>query len=214
MKNFLLGVIAIILVGIGGLVYRNAIERRGQVIACPMDAKVCPDGSSVGRVGTSCVFPACPPPNVSLSDLGISFAAPLGFAEAEVSNESVLIAYELTAGTSTEASKIILRRFPITASSTALATIQETAIGDASGLPVSATAYTSTSLGSHRFTVVSIGRFEGVVTTAYYLAREADVLRFDAIDIGVSDWANPTLETSVLPAHAGTRALLQTLSGI
>lgn len=30
------------------------------VIACTMDAKVCPDGSSVGRKGPSCQFEACP----------------------------------------------------------------------------------------------------------------------------------------------------------
>lgn len=29
-------------------------------IACPMDAKICPDGSSVGRVGPNCEFAACP----------------------------------------------------------------------------------------------------------------------------------------------------------
>ena len=30
-------------------------------VACTMDALVCPDGSSVGRVGPSCEFAACPP---------------------------------------------------------------------------------------------------------------------------------------------------------
>jgi hypothetical protein len=29
-------------------------------VACTMDAKVCPDGSSVGRVGPNCEFPQCP----------------------------------------------------------------------------------------------------------------------------------------------------------
>lgn len=29
-------------------------------IACPADAKICPDGSSVGRVGPNCEFAACP----------------------------------------------------------------------------------------------------------------------------------------------------------
>jgi hypothetical protein len=214
MKSLFLGIIVIILLGIGGLVYRNAVEQRGQIIACPTDAKMCPDGTSVGRVGNSCMFPACPPPNVSLPDLGISFAIPTGFVEAEVPGEDIVAAYELSTGTSAQTSKIFVRRYPITASSTALATIQATALGDASGLPVSATAYTSTSLGSYRFTVVAIGRFEGVVTTAYYLARATDVLRFDAVDIGVTEWMNPTLDVSALPANVATRSLLQTLSGI
>ncbi|HEX7018185.1 MAG TPA: hypothetical protein VF209_04740 [Patescibacteria group bacterium] len=29
-------------------------------IACPMDAKICPDGSSVGRTGPNCEFAPCP----------------------------------------------------------------------------------------------------------------------------------------------------------
>jgi hypothetical protein len=31
-----------------------------QVSACTMDAKVCPDGSYVGRVAPSCEFAPCP----------------------------------------------------------------------------------------------------------------------------------------------------------
>jgi hypothetical protein len=31
-------------------------------VACTMDAKMCPDGSYVGRVGPSCEFAACPVP--------------------------------------------------------------------------------------------------------------------------------------------------------
>lgn len=30
------------------------------VIFCTMDAKMCPDGSYVGRVGPNCEFAACP----------------------------------------------------------------------------------------------------------------------------------------------------------
>lgn len=32
----------------------------GTMVACTMDAKLCPDGSSVGRVGPKCEFAACP----------------------------------------------------------------------------------------------------------------------------------------------------------
>jgi len=32
----------------------------GETIACTMDAKMCPDGSYVGRQGPSCEFTACP----------------------------------------------------------------------------------------------------------------------------------------------------------
>jgi hypothetical protein len=30
------------------------------MIACTMDAKICPDGTGVGRVGPNCEFAVCP----------------------------------------------------------------------------------------------------------------------------------------------------------
>jgi len=107
----------------------------------------------------------------------------------------------------------VIRRYAINASTTALETIQQTAIGGASGAPVSATSFSSTVLGTHRFTVVSIERFEGVIDTAYYLARATDVLRFDAIDRGVMNWTDPNLDQSTLPAHSAIVKLLSTLQG-
>lgn len=213
MKSLLLGIVAIILIGIGGLVYRNAVEHPLQPIACPVDALVCPDGTVVGRTGSSCTFPTCPPPNVSLADVGITFAVPEGFTSAEVPGAASVAAYEMNAATIDTVGRLIIRRYDIAASSTALATIQETAIGSVSGLPVSVTSFTSTMLGTHRFTVVSLERFEGVVTTAYYLARGADVLRFDAVDAGVTNWMDPGLNVAVLPAHAALSKLLTTLQG-
>jgi hypothetical protein len=32
----------------------------GGPVACTMDAKMCPDGSAVGREGPNCEFAACP----------------------------------------------------------------------------------------------------------------------------------------------------------
>ena len=212
MKSLLLGIVLIIVIGLGGLVYRNAVEYPNQPIACPMDALVCPDGTAVGRTGNSCTFSICPPPNVLLADIGISFAIPSGFIPAELSDASSVVAYELPNASSTENSSISIRRYPISASSTALATIQQTAIGGASGLPIGAQAFSSITLGVRRFTVVSLERFEGVIDTAYYLARGADVLRFDAIDRG-ADWTNPNLDVSALPAHSALMELLTTLQG-
>jgi hypothetical protein len=108
---------------------------------------------------------------------------------------------------------IIIRHYPITASSSALAVIRETAIGGASGMPVPTTSFTSTVLGSHRFTVATVERFEGVVDTSYYLARNTDVLRFDAIDTNVIGWTDPALDQSALPAHAALITMLGTLQG-
>ena len=213
MKSLLLGIAFIVILGVGGLVYRNAVEYPTRPIACPVDALVCPDGTSVARTGSSCTFPACPPPNVSLAEVGIAYAVPEGFVSTTLPDSASVAAYEMPGTTPQEPSHIIIRRFAIGASSTALATIQETAIGGASGLPVSVTSFSSTVLGTHRFTVVSIERFEAVITTAYYLARGADILRFDAIDRGVREWTDANLDVSALPAHAALRKLLTTLQG-
>lgn len=213
MKDLLLGILFIVIVGIGGLVYRNAVEHPSQPIACPMDAKVCPDGTSVGRTGSTCTFPACPLPNISLENVGISFAIPAGFfvREAPGTSGDVVAQYENTTVASTTA-RITLHRYIVDASSTPLAMIQKTAIGGTSGLPVSTTSFSSTVIGNRRFTVVMIDRFEGVIDTAYYFAREKDVLRFDAIDEH-ADWTNPSLDVSALPAHAALLKLLATLQG-
>ena len=219
MKGFLLGVLVTVIVVGAGLWYRNAAEHASQPIVCPMDAELCPDGTSVSRTGLSCTFPVCPPPNVSLSDVGISFAIPVDFSATQMPDGASVAAYEMSEASSDSTSSpqatadIIIRQYAITASSTALATIQQTAVGGASGAPVSATSFSSTTLGTHRFTVVSIQRFEGVVDTAYYLARETDVLRFDAIDNGVTNWTESNLDTSTLPANAALQKLLTTLQG-
>lgn len=213
MKSLLLGILFIVVVGIGGLVYRNAVEHPLQSIACPMDALVCPDGTAVARTGSSCTFAPCPAPNVSFADIGISFAVPAGFVATEFPDASSVVAYEMQNASSTESSSIIIRRYAIAASSTALATIRQTAIGGASGLPVSTTSFTSTVLGNHRFTIVSLERFEGVVDMAYYLARGTDVLRFDSVDRGVMNWTDPNLNVASLPAHTALVKLLSTLQG-
>jgi hypothetical protein len=211
MKGFFLGVLVTIIVIGAGLWYRSAVEHASQPIACPVDAELCPDGTSVSRAGLSCAFPVCPPPNVSLSDIGISFAIPTGFTATTSPDSSSVAAYEMSEASST--SDIIIRDYAITASSTALATIEQTAVNGASGTPVGVTSYSSTTLGTHRFTIVSIQRFEGIVDTAYYLARGTDVLRFDAIDTGVTNWTDSNLDTSTLPANAALEKLLTTLQG-
>lgn len=210
MKGLLLGILFIIIVGVGGLVYRNAVENSDQPVVCPVGTLTCPDGTSVSRVGTSCVFPACPAPNVSFSDIDVAFALPGGFVSASPPDAASFAAYEAPT-TGVSSSTIIMRRYVINASSTALDTIEQTAIGSPSGLPLSSTSFTSTVLGSHRFTVAAIERFEGYVDTAYYLARGTDVLRFDAIDTGVTNWTDPELDVSALPANTALKKLLTTL---
>ena len=211
MKGFFLGTVFIILVGIGGLVYRNAVEHPSRPIACPLDSKSCPDGSLVARSGPACEFGPCLPPNVSVTDARVLFALPEGFIPAELPDDASIAAYGSDTASSTESTQIVIRRYAITASSTALATIQETAIGGISGSPVPATSFSSSVIGARRFAIVAIERFEGVVHTAYYLARGTDVLRFDAIDTGVPNWSDSELDTSSLPAHASLVKLLASM---
>jgi hypothetical protein len=212
MKNLFLGLVIILLVGFGGFFYRNAVEHSPRPISCPVETFTCPDGTKLSHTGLSCNFPTCPPPNVSIADLGIAFALPANVSSVTPNDSSIEAAYETPTVSSTEIGSVLVRKYPISASSTALETIQQSAIGGASGLPISPTSFTSTELGSHHFTVVAIERFEGVVTTAYYLARNTDVLRFDAIDRGV-DWTNPSLDIASLPAHAALLKMLATLQG-
>ncbi len=54
-------VITFLLITIGAIyfLYTKYVQAPAQV-ACTMEAKICPDGSSVGRTGPQCEFAACP----------------------------------------------------------------------------------------------------------------------------------------------------------
>ncbi|MDD5147605.1 MAG: hypothetical protein PHV63_03625 [Candidatus Daviesbacteria bacterium] len=54
----------LILASIGGTYYFYKIKTPEQK-ACTMDAKICPDGTSVGRTGPNCEFAPCPSPKVT-----------------------------------------------------------------------------------------------------------------------------------------------------
>lgn len=58
-----MGILALALVGVAGFVVfeRESLEQRG----CTMEAKLCPDGSAVGRSGPLCAFAPCPDGGVS-----------------------------------------------------------------------------------------------------------------------------------------------------
>ncbi len=210
MRRLLLGIVFIIFIGFGGFFYRNAIEYKDRQINCPIERLVCPDGTELSPVPLSCAFAACPPPNVTLDDLGLTFVLPSGFG-AVGATEEIVARYEAPGQSALEPKSVEIRKYPLTASTTPLAIIQETAIGGASGLPVSPAQFSSVTLGGRTFTVVPIERFEAVVQVAYYLTRPGDVLRFDATDRGVVDWMEPSLDVTALPAQQGLRGMLSTL---
>lgn len=58
------GIVAVILV-LGGYFFFGTKKTAEapiteEAVACTMEVKVCPDGSSVGRTGPKCEFAACP----------------------------------------------------------------------------------------------------------------------------------------------------------
>jgi hypothetical protein len=154
-----------------------------------------------------------PAPECLACECQYRFRDPARFRTHGAARPSSVAAYEMASTSSSSTAAIIIRRYSIDASSTALAVIQQTAINPVSGTPAPITAFSSTFLGTHRFTVVSLERSGGTVDTAYYLARGTDVLRFDAIDTGVVNWTDPNLNISVLPAREALRKLLTTLVG-
>ena len=71
---------ALLLLGIGGYYYfgnlNSSTETSGdstsiydsnQPVACTTEAKICPDGSSVGRTGPTCEFAQCPDSSTTAS---------------------------------------------------------------------------------------------------------------------------------------------------
>src|SRR5688572_13718506 len=60
-----LQMIVIVVAGLGtaGLYYLLFQQPAVAPQACQDDARICPDGSAVGRTGPNCSFPACPDEN-------------------------------------------------------------------------------------------------------------------------------------------------------
>lgn len=57
-KIFLIG--TLVLLSFGLFVIQRLPREPGETVACTQDAKLCPDGSYVGRVGSQCEFASCP----------------------------------------------------------------------------------------------------------------------------------------------------------
>lgn len=58
-NNIIFGVFALVVVAVIGFAYMNFRKETSEV-ACPADAQICSDGSSVLRTGLSCSFAPCP----------------------------------------------------------------------------------------------------------------------------------------------------------
>ena len=61
MKNIIIFVSIVVLIVVGSIVFKYEKHAdKGSQIACTDEAKLCPDGSAVGRVEPNCEFTACP----------------------------------------------------------------------------------------------------------------------------------------------------------
>ncbi len=65
----ILGVIVIIIVGLFAIVSDAVKTPAPGARACTDEARLCPDGSAVGRVGPNCEFAQCPTPKAATSTL-------------------------------------------------------------------------------------------------------------------------------------------------
>ena len=56
-QKLILGIVLLIAIGGFALLFTDGNKNE---IACTMEAKICPDGSSLGRTGPNCEFASCP----------------------------------------------------------------------------------------------------------------------------------------------------------
>lgn len=221
MKQLLAGIVLIIVVGLGGFLYRNILERNAipqPDVACTMDAKVCPDGQSVGRSGPSCSFAPCTSPNVELVALDITLLPPSGYVEnpaARGDDQTLIAAFEKPGLEGSPAHAIVVRSFPIAPGSTAEAVILENTMFETSGIQAeSMEEFGFAAIGGRSYRTVTVERFEAQVHTLYYLPRANDVLRFEVLERDVTSWMEPELDVMTLPEHAAFVWMLETLQGV
>lgn len=217
MKTLFAGIVLIVVLGLGGFFYRNALEHPIAPVqtACTLEAKICPDGTTVVRSGPSCEFALCPPPNVSIPSAGIAFALPEGYVAAPVAADAdpvVVGAFNKPATTTNALQTITIRDFTIPVGSTTEDVILSHTVLSPSELPPKGmSAFTPKIIGTRTFSTIVIERFEGVVVSAYYLPRAKDVLEFDIVEQDVMNWTSPTLIVDNLPQHRAFIKMLGTL---
>ena len=64
-RNLIIGVVVIFVLTVAGIIgaFQHIIPNYTDPVACTAEAKICPDGSSVGRSGPNCEFAECPTDN-------------------------------------------------------------------------------------------------------------------------------------------------------
>lgn len=216
MKQLALLVVLIIVLGLGGFMYRYTMQQPGQdgMTACTMEARMCPDGTSVGRSGPDCAFAACAFPNVEVPEIGISFAVPAGYTQLEsgAANQETLRIFGKPSQSPNIPHTIHVKRYPIPTGQTAEQVIlANTRYQPADMQAEDFTRFTTINAGGKSFRGSVIERFEALVQSSYFLVRENDVIRFDVVEHDVMEWMNPDLVVADLPEHQTLLRLLATL---
>jgi len=208
MKQLLLGVVLLVLIGIAGFFYRNAIEAPGPVVACPLDAKLCADGSSVGRVLPTCEFAACP-----TTQGAVSYTMPAGYTVGTSVDASVRDTFVKPSLSGTPSHTITVREYAIPEGQTANDVIIANTIFYPSDMPAeSMDQFDPLTVNGKTYQSVVIERFEAIVHSAYYLPLEGKVLKFEIVEHDVTDWMEPILVVNTLPEHAALIQMLGTVA--
>lgn len=216
MKQLFALTVALAIFGFAGFMYRNALEHPNEPmpIACTMEARLCPDGTSVGRSGPSCEFSACAFPNTEDKTIGIAFAVPSGYVsnpEAIGSDESLRAVFDKTSNGSVPHSIIVRRFFIPEGKSGEEVVVANTMLEPSGNTAKSIKEFKPVILNGKTYHTIVLERFEGQVHSAYYLVRASDVLKFEVLEKEVSSWTDPALVVSNLPEHRALQTLLATL---
>lgn len=224
MKQLFYSVVLLAVVGVVGFLYRATLEgplhgtnmATSTAAACTAEAKICPDGSSVGRTGPSCEFAACALPNIELPTAGVAFALPAGYKadSANSGDTSLLGAYEriTLSASSSVPETIVVRRFPIPDGKDANSVMLAQTMYESSGLqPKSMQEFKPVIINGKTYQMIVVERFEAIVHVEYYLPRTHDVLRFEALERNVMNWSDASLNVRTLPSVAALEAMLGTV---
>src|ERR1035437_886872 len=82
-KNIWIVVIVVVVIIVSVVIYKFNPTKDSKYYACSVEAKICPDGTAVGRSGPNCEFTPCPPAtttptNASLRNINIKAGDTVG----------------------------------------------------------------------------------------------------------------------------------------
>lgn len=89
-KNFIFSIVLLLIIIIGGiLIWLFWPTPQTEPVSCTQEAKLCPDGSLVGRTGSNCEFTECPSENVTLPKENPAINARFYYSSGALSDEYI-----------------------------------------------------------------------------------------------------------------------------